>query len=128
MYWPTSAARIIAVPAPLADEPVTRVRPSRRGNLFVTLGDTGLGVWDVRPTILQAAVVRSQQSVERWGANADVYWATDARSLVVLVSSVGRVGPSVADIVAYALALALAVNCSHIDLHLATRFAHGLAC
>lgn len=86
MYWPTSAARILTVPAPLADEPVVRVRPSRRGNLFATLGASGLGVWDVCPSVLQAANVRSRDSVERWGANADVFWAADSRSLVVLVS------------------------------------------
>ncbi len=85
MYWPTTAARIICVPPPL-DERVSRVRPSRRGNLFATLADDRLGVWEVRPTVLQAAVVRSRQSVERWGANEDVFWAHDARSLVVLVS------------------------------------------
>lgn len=85
MYWPTSAARIFGVPSPLADEPLTRVRPSRRGNLFATLSDRGLGVWDTRPTVLQAAVVRSRESLERWGVNKDVFWSYDSRGLVILV-------------------------------------------
>ncbi|BEJ15800.1 hypothetical protein CspHIS471_0504050 [Cutaneotrichosporon sp. HIS471] len=86
MYWPTTAARIIGVPPPL-DECVARIRPSRRGNLFATLADDRLGVWEVRPTVIQAAVVRSRQSVDRWGANADVFWAHDARSLIVLTTT-----------------------------------------
>lgn len=86
MYWPTSAARVFGVPAPLGDG-LLRVRPSRRGNLLATLSASSLGVWDTRPTVLQAAVVRTAESIERWGPSVDVFWAHDSRGLVVLVRS-----------------------------------------
>ena len=48
MYWPTNAANIIALPAPLSGSPLIALRASRRGNLFATLSRDTLGVWDVR--------------------------------------------------------------------------------
>jgi hypothetical protein len=48
MYWPTNAANIIALPAPLAGNPLIALRPNRRGSLFATLSKDTLGVWDVR--------------------------------------------------------------------------------
>jgi hypothetical protein len=48
MYWPTSAARVLAVPQPLGRDPVLKIATSRRGNLFATLTSTCVGVWDVR--------------------------------------------------------------------------------
>lgn len=35
--------------------------------------------------MVQAAIVRSEKSVERWGENVDVIWANDGRGLIVLV-------------------------------------------
>ena len=35
---------------------------------------------------MQAAVVRTPASLERWGENVDVVWAVDGRGLIILVS------------------------------------------
>lgn len=59
MYWPTSAARILAVPPPIGDDPVLKVKPSRRGNLFATLTETGIGIWDVRVSVVCASCGRA---------------------------------------------------------------------
>lgn len=39
----------------------------------------------VQPTVVQAAVVRSSESLERWGENAEIIWAHDGRGLIILV-------------------------------------------
>ncbi|WVQ79752.1 hypothetical protein IAT38_001852 [Cryptococcus sp. DSM 104549] len=87
MYWPTATTRLINTPAPLDDAPILHTRSSRKGNFFATLTERGLAVWDVRPTVMQAAVVRSSTSVERFGSNVDVFWAHDGRGLIVLTST-----------------------------------------
>ena len=38
-----------------------------------------------KPTVMQAAVVRTPASLERWGENVDVVWAVDGRGLIILV-------------------------------------------
>jgi hypothetical protein len=40
----------------------------------------------IQPTVIQASVVRSEASLERWGENLDVVWANDGRGLILLVS------------------------------------------
>ena len=101
MYWPTNASKGLVVPSPLNREAVIALRQSRRGNLFATLSKDSLGVWDVRvsllsvaqfvradnqPTVLQAVVVRSAASLQRWGENVDVFWSADGKGLIILVS------------------------------------------
>ncbi|WVQ95249.1 hypothetical protein IAU59_002344 [Kwoniella sp. CBS 9459] len=83
MYWPTATSRLVNTPSPIDTEPIIRVKSSRKGNFFASLTSSGLGVWDVRPTVLQAAVVRSAASIERFGVNVDVFWAYDGRGLIV---------------------------------------------
>ncbi|OCF41006.1 hypothetical protein I317_05206 [Kwoniella heveanensis CBS 569] len=83
MYWPTATTRLVNTPSPLEHEPIISVKSSRKGNFFASLTSSGLGVWDVRPTVVQAAVVRSAASIERFGVNVDVFWAYDGRGLIV---------------------------------------------
>ncbi|ORX38232.1 RIC1-domain-containing protein [Kockovaella imperatae] len=87
MYWPTLATRALETPSTLNNEDILRIVPSRKGNFFATLTWNGLGIWDVRPTVLQTVLSRSLDSVERWGENTDVFWATDGRGLIVLTST-----------------------------------------
>lgn len=54
MYWPTSVVRSLALPAPLDHEPIIKLRQNRRGNFFITLTKSGLGVWDVRVSYTSA--------------------------------------------------------------------------
>lgn len=35
---------------------------------------------------MQAVVLRSKTSIDRFGSNVDVFWAHDGRGLIVLVS------------------------------------------
>ncbi|WVR09306.1 hypothetical protein IAU60_006371 [Kwoniella sp. DSM 27419] len=83
MYWPTGTTRLVDASVPGGDGPIIRLKPSRRGNFFVTLTKDGLDVWDVRPTVMQAAVVRSPASLERFGTNVDVFWTYDGRGLII---------------------------------------------
>ncbi|WRT68724.1 uncharacterized protein IL334_005704 [Kwoniella shivajii] len=87
MYWPTATTRLVDTPSPLDSKPIKRVKSSRKGNFFASLTEDGLGVWDVRPTVLQAAIIRSPASLERFGANVDVFWAYDGRGLIILTST-----------------------------------------
>ncbi|WWC93237.1 hypothetical protein V866_000070 [Kwoniella sp. B9012] len=87
MYWPTATTRLVNTPSPLDDKPIFRVKSSRKGNFFASITENGLGVWDVRPTVLQAAVIRSPGSVERFGVNVDVYWAHDGRGIIILTNT-----------------------------------------
>ncbi|WVF67677.1 hypothetical protein IAT40_002436 [Kwoniella sp. CBS 6097] len=83
MYWPTATTRLVNTPSPIDSEAIIRVKSSRKGNFFASLTSSGLGVWDVRPTVLQAAMVRSAASIERFGVNVDVFWAYDGRGMIV---------------------------------------------
>ncbi|KAK4690054.1 RAB6A-GEF complex partner protein 1, partial [Tremellales sp. Uapishka_1] len=87
MYWPTSAARTLSLPPPLDCSPLIRIKSSRKGNFFAVLAKDGLGVWDVRPTVLQTVAARSGDDVTRWGENVDVFWSHDGRGLIVLTST-----------------------------------------
>ncbi|ORY32121.1 RIC1-domain-containing protein [Naematelia encephala] len=87
MYWPTATSRVLSIPSPLDDAELLCVRPSRKGNFFACLSRAGIGIWDVRPTVMHAAVIRTERSVERWGENVDVFWATDGRGLIVLTTT-----------------------------------------
>ncbi|OCF75666.1 hypothetical protein I204_02958 [Kwoniella mangroviensis CBS 8886] len=87
MYWPTATTRLVNAPSPLDDKPILRVKSSRKGNFFASITENGLGVWDVRPTVLQAAVIRSPGSIERFGVNVDVYWAYDGRGIIILTNT-----------------------------------------
>ncbi|KAK8854501.1 hypothetical protein IAR55_003240 [Kwoniella newhampshirensis] len=82
MYWPTATTRLVNTPSPLEGRPALRIRASRKGNFFATLTKDGLS-----PTVMQAAVVRSTGSIERFGNNVDVFWAYDGRGLIVLTDT-----------------------------------------
>ncbi|WVO14603.1 hypothetical protein L204_102239 [Cryptococcus depauperatus] len=89
MYWPTSTTRLVNSQYPLNDggAPIKQARSSRKGVFFAVLTKNGLGVWDARPTVMQAAALRSKASLERFGNNIDVYWAHDGRGLMVLANT-----------------------------------------
>ncbi|XAO25876.1 hypothetical protein I312_104706 [Cryptococcus bacillisporus CA1280] len=87
MYWPTVTTRLVGTPYPLDKEPITHARSSRKGNFFAIVTKDGLGVWDVRPTVMQAAVLRSKASIDRFGSNVDVFWAHDGRGLIILTDT-----------------------------------------
>jgi len=48
MYWPTAAAREIDYPKLGRGHDVEAIRPSRRGNFFVSFTKDTIAVWDVR--------------------------------------------------------------------------------
>ncbi|OXH27574.1 hypothetical protein J008_04717 [Cryptococcus neoformans] len=87
MYWPTATTRLVGTPYPLDKEPIAHARSSRKGNFFAVITKDGLGVWDVRPTVMQAAALRSKTSIDRFGSNVDVFWAHDGRGLIILTDT-----------------------------------------
>jgi hypothetical protein len=48
MYWPTAAAREIDCPALGQGHDAQAIRPSKRGNFFVSFTKDTIAVWDVR--------------------------------------------------------------------------------
>ncbi|ODN94637.1 hypothetical protein L198_04776 [Cryptococcus wingfieldii CBS 7118] len=86
MYWPTATTRLVSTPIPL-HSPLSHAEPNRKGNFFATLTADSLAVWDVRPTVMQAAVVRSKSSINRFGSNSDVFWTHDGRGLIITANS-----------------------------------------
>jgi hypothetical protein len=59
MYWPTAAAREIDCPALGQVHEAQAIRPSKRGNFFVTFTKDTIAVWDVRVSPTQCVSVRA---------------------------------------------------------------------
>ncbi|EIW68335.1 hypothetical protein M231_00343 [Tremella mesenterica] len=87
MYWPTTVSRQLSIPWPTNEETIRRLRSNKKGNFFAILTETTLSVWDVRPTVLQLASIRTPKNVSRWGNNDDVFWSHDGRGIIVLTSN-----------------------------------------
>lgn len=59
---------------------------SRSGQLFVTITDTTLSVWQAKPMTAVAAVVRSSQSLKSYGPNKHVLLRPDSAIVVIQTS------------------------------------------
>ncbi|TKA76033.1 hypothetical protein B0A55_05111 [Friedmanniomyces simplex] len=59
---------------------------SRSGNIFATITHSTLTVWQAKPTVALAAVVRSSKSMDAYGANCALLLRPDA--LVIVVQTV----------------------------------------
>ncbi|KAL1604538.1 WD40 repeat protein [Nothophoma quercina] len=62
---------------------IVAIRVTRSGQLFATLTRTTLTVWQTKPTVILASVLRSQQSLKTYGPNADVLLRPDSQIFVV---------------------------------------------
>ncbi|KAF1941794.1 RIC1-domain-containing protein [Clathrospora elynae] len=62
---------------------IIAVRVTRSGHLLATLTRTTLTIWQTKPTVVLASVLRSEQSVKTYGPNTDVLLRPDSQIFVV---------------------------------------------
>ncbi|PNY27106.1 Casein kinase II subunit beta-2 [Tolypocladium capitatum] len=67
---------------PLRD-PVLALRVARAGHLFAVITATSIAVWQTKPTVILALVVRSDSSLQSYGKNVDLLLRPDSAILVV---------------------------------------------
>ncbi|OHE90979.1 hypothetical protein CORC01_13723 [Colletotrichum orchidophilum] len=67
---------------PLKD-PVLALRISRPGHLFATITSTSMTIWQAKPTVILAVVVRSESSLSTYGENVDLLMRPDSAIFVV---------------------------------------------
>lgn len=66
---------------PVAD-PILALRISRSGTLFTTITRTSMTIWQSKPTVILAIVVRSEASLTTYGPNVSVLLRPDSAILV----------------------------------------------
>ncbi|KAB5580807.1 RIC1-domain-containing protein [Coniochaeta sp. 2T2.1] len=67
-------------------EPVLALRVARPGHLFATITATSMTIWQTKPTVVLAVVVRSKTSLESYGTNVDLLLRPDSAIFVVHTS------------------------------------------
>ncbi|KAI9674825.1 MAG: hypothetical protein M1817_001729 [Caeruleum heppii] len=70
------------------DDPFLDLQISRSGRLFVTITATELTVWQARPVVVLATVIRTQQSRDSYGSNVALSLRPDS-AIVVVQTSLG---------------------------------------
>jgi len=80
-------AQQTGIPGQFAEEDVhgeiIAIRVTRSGQLFATLTQSTLTIWQTKPTVILASVLRSQQSLKTYGPNTDVLLRPDSQIFVV---------------------------------------------
>ncbi|KAJ2905364.1 hypothetical protein MKZ38_005663 [Zalerion maritima] len=64
-------------------EPILGLRISRSGHLFATITKTSITIWQTKPTVILAVVVRSETSLSTYGTNVSLMLRPDSAILVV---------------------------------------------
>ncbi|CAK7267600.1 WD40 repeat protein [Sporothrix epigloea] len=64
-------------------EPVLALRMSRQNHLFATITATSMTIWQAKPTVMLAVVVRSDKSLASYGENVDLLFRPDTMIIVV---------------------------------------------
>ncbi|KAI0009090.1 RIC1-domain-containing protein [Xylariaceae sp. FL0662B] len=67
-------------------EPIVALKVSRTGHLFAVITATTMTIWQTKPTVIQAVVVRSEASVKSFGANVALLLRPDSVIFVVQTS------------------------------------------
>ncbi|KAF6822678.1 RIC1 domain-containing protein [Colletotrichum plurivorum] len=67
---------------PLKD-PVLALRISRGGHIFAVITSTSMTIWQAKPTVILAVVVRSEPSLSTYGENVDLLLRPDSAIFVV---------------------------------------------
>ncbi|PHH91564.1 hypothetical protein CDD83_11215 [Cordyceps sp. RAO-2017] len=67
---------------PLKD-PILALRVARTGHVFAVITATSITLWQTKPTVVLAVVVRSDSSLRLYGTNVDVLLRPDSAILVV---------------------------------------------
>ncbi|PTD11892.1 Casein kinase II subunit beta-2 [Fusarium culmorum] len=64
-------------------DPILALRVSRTGNLFAVITTTSITVWQTKPAVILAVVIRSDYSLQTYGKNVDLLLRPDAAILVI---------------------------------------------
>ncbi|KAL2019248.1 hypothetical protein VTK56DRAFT_9975 [Thermocarpiscus australiensis] len=67
-------------------EPIVALRVARSGHLFAVITATSMTVWQTKPTVVLAVVVRSEASLESYGTNINLLLRPDSAIFVVHTS------------------------------------------
>ncbi|KAM5356255.1 hypothetical protein ACJ41O_002901 [Fusarium nematophilum] len=78
---PTSQSSDAGV-VPVKD-PILSLRVSRSGNLFAVITTTSITIWQTKPAVILAVVVRSEHSLQTYGKNVDLLLRPDSAILVI---------------------------------------------
>uniref|UniRef100_A0A093UUF2 Protein ric1 n=1 Tax=Talaromyces marneffei PM1 TaxID=1077442 RepID=A0A093UUF2_TALMA len=69
-------------PAAWAEEVIKGLCNSRNGQLFATMTESSISVWQTKPTVVVATVARSQTSLKAYGPNVSLLLHPDSTILV----------------------------------------------
>lgn len=67
-------------------EPVLALRVARPGHLFAVITATSMTIWQTKPTVVLAVVVRSESSLRSYGTNVNLLLRPDSAIFVVHTS------------------------------------------
>ncbi|KAK4238235.1 RIC1-domain-containing protein [Achaetomium macrosporum] len=67
-------------------EPILALRVARGGHIFAVITETSMTLWQTKPTVVLAVVVRSAKSLQTYGTNTNLLFRPDAAILVVHTS------------------------------------------
>ncbi|ROV97651.1 hypothetical protein VSDG_04588 [Cytospora chrysosperma] len=67
-------------------EPILALRVARTGHLFAVITATSMTIWQAKPTVILAVVVRSEVSLSSYGTNLDLLLRPDSAIFVVRTS------------------------------------------
>ncbi|RKF63353.1 RAB6A-GEF complex partner protein 1 [Erysiphe neolycopersici] len=69
------------------DQSLLSLKISRSGHLFAVISSTSLTVWQTKPTVILAVVVRSEKSLSTYGTNFSLLMRPDSTVLAVLTTN-----------------------------------------
>ncbi|KAH6636719.1 RIC1-domain-containing protein [Chaetomium tenue] len=84
---PIHSPGIAPPPIPL-QEPILALRVARAGHIFAVITATSIVIWQTKPTVVLAIVVRSEASLETYGTNTNLLIRPDS-AILVLHTSLG---------------------------------------
>ncbi|KAI0595004.1 RIC1-domain-containing protein [Biscogniauxia sp. FL1348] len=67
-------------------EPIVSLKVSRTGHLFAVITASSMTIWQTKPTVIQAVVVRSEASIKSYGTNVALLLRPDSVIFVVQTS------------------------------------------
>ncbi|KAG7292284.1 hypothetical protein NEMBOFW57_002319 [Staphylotrichum longicolle] len=88
-YLNEGSPALSSTPAPAnipLHEPILALRTARAGNIFAVITATSMTIWQTKPTVVLAVVVRSETSLETYGTNTNLLLRPDSAILVVHTS------------------------------------------
>ncbi|KAI1503219.1 RIC1-domain-containing protein [Biscogniauxia marginata] len=80
---PLAGSERVSIPA---GEPIVALKVSRTGHLFAVITASSMTIWQTKPTVIQAVVVRSEASIQSYGTNVALLLRPDSVIFVVQTS------------------------------------------